>query len=437
MLQSNGRYVMNKIVCTLNEEDLFLIENSNFQVNLHIKTDYHYTFYNLKKRLYQFPEFFSKEALDLFYISLMVYYADRKVLRKNTFDAWTRSFKIYMPVLELEKWNENKTLLEEILSFLSGDLWQFEFRQRDYNELEKHFSKGNERTKKKISPKAFCMLSGGLDSFIGAIDLLNDEKNIAFVGHYGGGKGVKQYQDKLKVILKSEFQLDDNQFFNFYATPLKGVEDSTRTRSFMFFAHAIILASGMNNNANLYIPENGLISLNIPLTNSRLGTSSTRTTHPYYMKKLQKLLDNLGITVILKNPYQFFTKGEMIENCKSPEFLKINIRNTMSCSSPDQGRFKKESKPSHCGTCLPCVIRRASIKKAYDTDASNYRDIDFKTPQAIKELNSYKIGLLGFKNNNSKFKIQETGPIDSNFIEFANLYKRGMDELASVINEYD
>lgn len=428
---------MKKIVCTLNENDSFLVEGSDFQVNLINKEVYHFTFYKRKRRLYQFPQFFSNEALDLFYISLIVYYADRKVLRKNTQDAWTRSFKIYMPVLDVEKWNENKTLLEDILSFLSGDIWKFEFRERTYNKVEKAFSEGIKKAKKRYIPKSFCMLSGGLDSFIGAIDLLNKEKDIAFVGHYGGGKGVKQYQEKIKKQLKNEFELNDNQFFNFYATPINGIEDTTRTRSFMFFAHAIVLASGVGEKITLYIPENGLISLNIPLTNTRLGSSSTRTTHPYYMKKLQFLLNNLGIAVKLQNPYQFLTKGEMIKNCKSPQFLKNNISNTMSCSSPDQGRFKKESKPSHCGTCLPCVIRRASIKKAYSVDESHYRDKDFETPQAIKELNSYKIGLLKYRNEDSKFKTQEAGPIDSNFEKFENLYKRGMDELATIIEEYN
>ena len=428
---------MNEIICTLNKDDAFSLENSVFHVNLLEKKDYHYTFFKKKRRLYQFPNFFSTEALDLFYISLMVYYADRKVLRKDSYDAWTRRFKIHMPVLELEKWNHNKDLLEETLAFLSGDIWKFEFRERNYNEVEKIFLKGFERTKKKYSPKEFCMLSGGLDSFIGAIDLLNDEKDIVFVSHYGGGKGVLQYQEKLKIQLKNKFMLNDNQFLNFYAAPIKGVEDTTRTRSFMFFAHAIILASGVGKKMTLYIPENGLISLNIPLTNTRLGTSSTRTTHPYYMKSLQLLLDSLGIDVKLKNPYQFFTKGEMIENCKSPSFLENNIDNTMSCSSPDQGRFNGETTPSHCGTCLPCIIRRASIKRAYGTDKSYYRDKDFKTPQAINELKSYKISLLEFKDDNSKFKIQESGPINSDFANFAILYKRGMKELASVIDEYD
>ena len=40
------------------------------------------------------------------------------------------------------------------------------------------------------------MLSGGLDSFIGAIDLLTHSRNIGFIGHYGGGKGVKHFKTK-------------------------------------------------------------------------------------------------------------------------------------------------------------------------------------------------------------------------------------------------
>lgn len=86
---------------------------------------------------------------------------------------------------------------------------------------------------------------------------------------------------------------------------------------------------------------------------------------------------------------------------------------------------------------MPCVIRRASIIKAYSTDDSYYRDKDFKTPKAKKELNSYKIGLLSFKNAYSKFKIQESGPIDSNIKEFESLYNRGMNELAFLIDKYN
>lgn len=431
---------MNNFVCRLNDNDIFNIEDCPINVNLNDKTLYHWTFYNTVRRLSQFPNFFSNEGLDLFYISLMVYYADRKVLRNNTNDSWTRKFKIFMPVLELEKWNAQKALLEHMISFLTGDLWTFEFRKRELNEKELRVEKWAKKSRKSYIPKAFCMLSGGLDSFIGAIDILNEEKNIAFIGHYGGGKGVIEYQNNVKEKLIEKFDLKQSQFFNFHAAPVEGIEDSTRSRSFMFFAHAIVLASAIQKQTKLYIPENGLISLNIPLTNTRLGTSSTRTTHPYYMGLLQSLLDNLSLLVELVNPYQFKTKGEMIEQCKSPDFLKENIAKTMSCSHPDQGRYNKENSPSHCGSCLPCVIRRAAIEKAYGVDNSSYRIPNFDSGiTAPIELRSYKIGILDYKKDrtNSSFRIQESGPIVSNLNEFEKLYNRGMDELVLLLDKYN
>jgi hypothetical protein len=196
---------MKEIVCRIHDEDKFVKENAEFTVDLFSKEQYHYTFWDKnKRRLYQGGNF-SRSAIDLLYISLMVYYADRRVIRKKENDAWTRNIKMYIPVLELEKWNENKVLLEKMLSFLSGDLWTLEFRKRELNSKEERAIKGIERKSKKHQPKAICMLSGGLDSFIGAIDILSEEKDIWFVGHYGGGKGVIQYQKNVieKLITQS------------------------------------------------------------------------------------------------------------------------------------------------------------------------------------------------------------------------------------------
>jgi hypothetical protein len=278
------------------------------------------------------PKAFKKEALDLLYISMAVYFADKRVLRENTYDGWTRSFKVYIPVLKIDKWKSQKEHLEHMISFLSGDNWSFEFRERKQNDLEKKVEQkiGSWYLEDKFSPDEFCMLSGGLDSFIGAIDLLSQNKKVAFVGIYGGGKGVKPYQDKINNLLQNEFSIPKEYFFNFNATPINGNEITTRTRSFLFFAHAIILASCVDKPTSLYIPENGLISLNIPLTNTRLGSSSTRTTHPYYLGMLQKLLNNMGIEISLKNPYQFKTKGEMLIECQKPQFIKEQYLKTMS-----------------------------------------------------------------------------------------------------------
>lgn len=430
---------MKEIVCRIEEEDKYFVENVDFTINMFSKEQYHYTFWDKNKRkLYQSGQF-SNEAIDLLYISLMVYYADRKVSRKKEDDAWTRNIKLYIPVLELDKWNENRQLLEKMLSFLSGDVWRFEFRKRGFNTKEEKAAKGIIRQKRKHTPNKICMLSGGLDSFIGAIDLLNEEKNVWFVGHYCGGKGVIQYQKKVIEQLETQYHLSSTQFFNFFASPLSGVEDTTRTRSFMFFAHAIILGSSTNEDITLYIPENGQISLNIPLTNTRLGSSSTRTTHPYYMSMLQQLLINLGIRVKLYNPYQFKTKGEMIRQCKDPLFLKNNISKTMSCSHPDLGRYAGYSEPYHCGNCLPCIIRRAAIEFAYNEDSSLYRDKDFRSISASENLRSFKLGIKDFERQkiDLALSVQISGQISDSIDEYCDVYKRGMNELKSLLDKYN
>ncbi len=428
---------MRNIVFKLNTGDTFQIDNSDFEIDFTSKKDFHSTFYKFKRRIYKMPNFFQREALDLYYISLMIYYSDRKVLRNGTYDNWSRQFKLFIPVLELNKWNENKDIFTEMINYLSGDLWEFEFRQRELNSVEEKYlsSIDNHYVDKKLNINSICMLSGGLDSFIGAIDILSNNKDVAFVGHYGGGKGVKPFQDKVKTLLKTKFLVNDEQFFNFNATAIGGIEDSTRTRSFLFFSLAIILASSFDKEIKLYIPENGLISLNIPLTNTRLGSSSTRTTHPYYLELLQKLISNLGIKVKLYNPYQFFTKGEMLKNCLDSDFIKENYINTMSCSHSDQVRYSKGKKPKHCGTCLPCTIRRASIVEAFSIDYTEYEDPSYSKPKAKNELKSFKVGVLDYKENlNNKFTIQIAGDIKNNFEGFQNLYNRGMNEMSNFLD---
>lgn len=260
-----------------------------------------------------------------------------------------------------------------------------------------------------------------------------------FVSHHSGGKGVSVYQDKVIDKLTNHFKLSLNHFFRFYSSPKKGIEDTTRTRSFMFFAHAILLISSCSKEIILHIPENGFISLNIPFTNTRLGSNSTRTTHPYYMSLLQQLLSSLNLKVKLNNPFQFKTKGEMIENCIDPVFLKENIIETMSCSKPDIGRFKGESESKHCGNCLPCLIRRAAIEFAHNLDKTEYRDKGFKEGEAKNNLRSFKLGIKDYVVNKTEpaLSIQTSGPITENIDEYCGIYTRGMNELKTLLDKYN
>ncbi|WP_290452630.1 Qat anti-phage system QueC-like protein QatC [uncultured Muribaculum sp.] len=425
-------------VFTLSALDKFYIDGSR-HININDPKSFQYTFWNPhdgigKKQMYITSQYFTDEALDLLYISLMVFCADRSISRDIQIDAWTRNFELYIPVKAYEKWEHCKSILIKALNFLTGDHWTIHFREREaLTKDEDKYRKGKRHFRnsiKTIDSDVFCMLSGGLDSFIGAINLLNEGISPIFISHYGGGKGVKMYQDKVVNLLKAKYGINPVRFFRFYATSMNGKEDTTRSRSFMFFAHAIAIASGIGHHVELYVPENGVISLNIPLTIMRLGSLSTRTTHPYFMKTIQNLLLELGIDISIINPFQFQTKGEMMKTCKDIDFLNSNYQYTLSCSHPDQGRWTGES-VGHCGECLPCTIRKAAIKAAGIDDSTVYRH-HYETKTGIESLLSYRLGLATPKD--SYAAIQLSGPITERLNDYTGLYERGLQELNNLIN---
>ena len=141
----------------------------------------------------------------------MIFYADRKVKRKDQNDAWTRYFELYIPVKDEVKWEACKKILTDALNFLTGDHWILHFRSWiPLTDEEYNYRKGRHRYRrsvKKIDTDVFCMLSGGLDSFIGAINLLKDGKKPLFISHYGGGKGVKKYQDNVVNSLSTYYNV--------------------------------------------------------------------------------------------------------------------------------------------------------------------------------------------------------------------------------------
>jgi hypothetical protein len=62
-------------------------------------------------------------------------------------------------------------------------------------------------------------------------------------------------------------------------------ERSQRARSIIFFAYGVLAATALKRYhdgqpVTLYVCENGFIAINPSLTTARLGSLSTRTTHP-------------------------------------------------------------------------------------------------------------------------------------------------------------
>jgi hypothetical protein len=219
-----------------------------------------------------------------------------------------------------------------------------------------------------------------------------------------------------------------------------GSEDTTRGRSFLFFSLGVAAGTALGRDFVLKVPENGLIALNVPLDRLRLGALSTRTTHPFYMARWNDLLRALCVGGKVENPYWDKTKGEMVAQCANPALLKQLAPLSLSCSSPTKGRWTKKPQ-GHCGYCLPCLIRRASLR---GKDSTVYGVPDLKaatldTRQAEgQQVRSFQIAIarLSKRPELAKALIHKPGPLyddPTRHDDLADVYRRGLEEVGRLL----
>lgn len=388
----------------------------------------------------------TEKAVDLVILAALVNAGDTRILRKdNSLDRWTREIDLYVPVSEPDQWSACRKHIELTLKFLTGDRWRVFFRSRTlrtktlaYRPLPKKSIVGD--------MTGVSLLSGGLDSLIGAIDQLKAGKRPFFVSHWWGGQ-TSTSQRYVYENLKRYFgdsQINGIQVklgFKKKILNLGDGESSQRGRSFLFYSIATLVASAFGRKTTINIPENGFIALNVPLDWLRLGALSTRTAHPHFLSCMGEIARKMGIAVTYSNPYRHNTKGEMVERCSDKEFLKKIVKNSMSCSAPDKLRFDEDSpKHGHCGYCVPCLIRRASLEFGLGaSDPTEYiidvlaQKLNSKSPKG-RHVRSFQLIARKVENNPdlAKSLIFGTGPFqgEQNQInEYGNVCRRGVMEV--------
>jgi 7-cyano-7-deazaguanine synthase in queuosine biosynthesis len=300
---------------------------------------------------------------DLLDLASMVYIADEFVPRSSTADRWTRNFSFTLPVFERDRWVACIESLSKCLGFLSGDAYEFRWLDRP-NTIPK---RPRHKTRLKGSYDAVCLFSGGVDSFLGAAQLLEKGLSLLLVGHYAEGTTSSAQRELAAVLLKkypgrlSLLQAHVARSVRRrqrYALPGKS-EITHRTRSFMFLAAGVVAASCVAAKV-VYIPENGLIALNAPLSSSRRGSLSTRTAHPRYLRELGAVVRALGFDITIENPFEYASKTDMVGLATDAEIRRALFR-TVSCAHA--GDLWRQGKPgaTHCGYCVPCLYRRAAF----------------------------------------------------------------------------
>lgn len=300
----------------------------------------------------------SENVWDFNTIALSVAAADNSLTRKDSADGWTRQIDLTVHLCNPNVWEPAKQDLEKTLRFLTGDFWSLTFKGNGV-------TPPRAKRLKRFDCDCVSLLSGGVDSLAGAIDIVADNHKPIFISQVvrGDAKTQRDYAKKIRPE-SAHFQ------WSHAIHPPKGEsEGSTRGRSIIFFAFAALAASAIEEQSgspsDIYVPENGFISLNIPLNSGRMGSFSTKTTHPVYLKGIQNIWNKVGIRLNLIMSYQFKTKGEVLAECKNQQLLKELVFHSVSC-----GKYRVY-KLQHCGRCVPCLVRRAAFQRWGEADQTS------------------------------------------------------------------
>lgn len=96
----------------------------------------------------------------------------------------------------------------------------------------------------------------------------------------------------------------------------------------------------------------------------------------------------------------------MAAECYNKEVLYETMKMSFSCSSPGKARWRGLS-PQHCGYCVPCIIRRAAMHKAFGNDGTIY------TQTSIHEMQSKNSEGIGIQLRSFQYAIDKIKKIEN------------------------
>lgn len=389
-------------------------------------------------------------GLDVLVLAAHVHAADTRVSRDSeSQDGWTRELRLIVPVSDPDRWAAAAPIFVRMLNFLTGDRWSLGFRARP-----RRFTQLAPTAPSRLIGPPFndlALFSGGLDSLIGAIDALEAGRTPLLISHAGEG-ATSDAQTTIFDALKTQYPANPIQRLRLWMAFPDGLvlgsagENTTRGRSFLFFALGVFAGTGLDGPFTLNVPENGLIAVNVPLDPLRLGALSTRTTHPFYIARWNDALAALGVDGNIANPYWDKTKGEMVATCANGTLLQRLTATSLSCAAPTKGRWQGHS-TQHCGYCLPCLIRRASLLKGfgpgadetvYTIDDLTSRPLDTRQSEGV-QVRSFQLAIerLRARPSLAPILIHKPGPLFDESpprqAALAEVYRRGLEEVGALL----
>lgn len=308
--------------------------------------------------------------LDLLEIAAYVYGADQATTRGGTVridygEAWYRDFRFEIPVRRRDFWSSAEVQgdLSKALHDLSGDNFEFSFSSHAKpQEMPPYFEWGKGQAP---DITEVLLFSGGLDSLGGAVhEILCGKQKVALISHRANPK-IDARQRRLVEGITSRVSERRSAPIHVSVWVNKdkqlNKEYTQRTRSFLFASIAAIVAR-LFGLRRIRFFENGITSLNLPISPQVLSTRASRTTHPKPLAGMSSLLsrlfpDGFGI----ENRFFWKTKTQILKEIREAGYSEL-CASTVSCAHT----WEMTNEHPHCGKCSQCLERRlVALAAAY------------------------------------------------------------------------
>jgi 7-cyano-7-deazaguanine synthase in queuosine biosynthesis len=314
-------------------------------------------------------------VMDLIEIAAFVYVADQCVRRggKRSFDygkGWFRRFRFEVPVRRPDVWGrtEVSAALVDALQVLSDDHFEFGFgRLGDPPPVDRYLYDDIDWGEPSQYQEV-VLFSGGQDSLAGAVqEILQGQRKIMLVSHRPNNKVYGRQQNLVRLLAK---RLPDAGLHPWHVAVRVskhkhfGAEFTLRTRSFLFAAVAAAVAGSLGLRGIRFF-ENGVVSMNLPVSPQVIGARASRTTHPQVLRAYEKLFSLLFDGPFrVDNPFVWKTRAEILREAKAAKHADL-FAQTVSCVHTKEATRRHP----HCGRCSQCVDRRLGALAA-DLDDS-------------------------------------------------------------------
>ncbi|MEO1512093.1 MAG: 7-cyano-7-deazaguanine synthase, partial [Planctomycetota bacterium] len=305
-------------------------------------------------------------ALDLIDIAAVVYTADAAVQRGTEIDRglgaqWRRHFAVTIPVREPDFWSDPETIaaLKALLALLSDDTVDFAFTAAAQPRLKQ--ASLEVPGQQSFAADEALLFSGGLDSLAGALEeTISRGNRVLLVSHHSSTK----LQNAQTELVRGLAERVGSHMIRHIPLSLQvgeghSRESTHRTRSFFFAAvcAGLVVLWGLDR-VRFY--ENGIVSMNLPISGQVVSTRATRSTHPQVLTLMTRLFSRVfGRPIRVDNPLFWKTKTEVVAQIRDLGAADL-IRQSRSC-----GAARELTKMhSHCGVCSQCIDRRFAMLAA-------------------------------------------------------------------------